>query len=83
MGRKRPDKFVRSDNKGKDKRHKMKGKSLEVFTEEMHAALEGNDVTLTQTYIQLIWSGSMQPFCCKIMHVSLCCHFCVELSGTN
>ncbi|CAG04371.1 unnamed protein product, partial [Tetraodon nigroviridis] len=41
MGRKRSDKFVRSDNKGKDKRHKMKGKSLEVFTEEMHTALEG------------------------------------------
>lgn len=43
MGRKRPDKFVRSNNQGKDKRHKMKGKSLEAFTEEMHSALEGND----------------------------------------
>lgn len=44
MGRKRADKCARSDNKGKDKRHKMKGKSLEVFTEEMHTALEGKDV---------------------------------------
>lgn len=43
MGRKRPDRFVRSDNKGKDRRHKMKGKSLETFTEEMHTALEGTD----------------------------------------
>lgn len=43
MGRKRQDKFVRCDNRGKDKRHKMKGKSLEAFTEEMHTAFEGND----------------------------------------
>eukprot|EP00066_Takifugu_rubripes_P000772 XP_003961501.1 PREDICTED: ribosome biogenesis protein TSR3 homolog [Takifugu rubripes] len=42
MGRKRPDRFVRSDNKGKDRRHKVKGKSLEAFTEEMHTALEAN-----------------------------------------
>lgn len=42
MGRKKQGKFVRSDNKGKDKRHKMKGKSLEAFTEEMHTAFEGN-----------------------------------------
>ncbi|XP_043957608.1 18S rRNA aminocarboxypropyltransferase-like [Gambusia affinis] len=40
MGRKKPGKFVRPDSKGKDKRHKMKGKSLETFTEEMHSALE-------------------------------------------
>uniref|UniRef100_A0A3B5L6G8 18S rRNA aminocarboxypropyltransferase n=1 Tax=Xiphophorus couchianus TaxID=32473 RepID=A0A3B5L6G8_9TELE len=40
MGRKKQGKFVRPDNKGKDKRHKMKGKSLETFTEEMHSALE-------------------------------------------
>lgn len=45
MGRKRQDKFVRPDHKGKDKRHKMKGKTLEAFTEEMHTALEGNDPT--------------------------------------
>lgn len=63
MGRKRPDKFVRSDNKGKDKRHKMKGKSLEVFTEEMHTALEGNDVTLTQTSVQFMRSGTVRPVC--------------------
>lgn len=42
MGRKKQDKFVRPGNKGKEKRHKMKGKSLEAFTEEMHTALEGN-----------------------------------------
>lgn len=59
MGRKRPDKFVRPDNKGKDKRHKMKGKSLEVFTEEMHTALEGNDVTLTQTSVHFIYSYNL------------------------
>lgn len=40
MGRKKQGKFVRPDNKGKDKRHKMKGKSLETFTEEMHTAFE-------------------------------------------
>lgn len=45
MGRKKQDKFVRPDNKGKDKRHKMKGKPLEAFTEEVHAAFEGNAVT--------------------------------------
>lgn len=42
MGRKKAGKFVRSDNKGKDKRHKMKGKSLETFTEEMHTAFEAS-----------------------------------------
>ncbi|XP_034049858.1 ribosome biogenesis protein TSR3 homolog [Thalassophryne amazonica] len=41
MGRKKPSKCVRHD-KGKDKRHKMKGKSLGVFTEEMHTALEAS-----------------------------------------
>uniref|UniRef100_A0A3Q4AFK9 18S rRNA aminocarboxypropyltransferase n=1 Tax=Mola mola TaxID=94237 RepID=A0A3Q4AFK9_MOLML len=40
MGRKKQDRFVRPDNKGKDKRHKMKGKPLEAFTEEVHAAFE-------------------------------------------
>lgn len=57
MGRKRPDRFVRSDNKGKDRRHKVKGKSLEAFTEEMHTALEGNEsfVALTRTAVQF-WS---------------------------
>lgn len=43
MGRKKQGKFVRPDNnKGKDKRHKMKGKSLEAFTEEMHTAFEAS-----------------------------------------
>ncbi|KAM9426030.1 18S rRNA aminocarboxypropyltransferase [Pholidichthys leucotaenia] len=42
MGRKKQGKFVRADNKGKDKRHKMKGKSLEAFTEEMHSVLEAS-----------------------------------------
>ena len=42
MGRKKQGKFVRCD-KGKDKAHKMKGKSLAAFTEEMHSAFEGKD----------------------------------------
>lgn len=41
MGRKKHDKFVSPGNKGKDRRHKMKGKSLETFTEEMHTVLQG------------------------------------------
>lgn len=57
MGRKRADKFVRSDNKGKDKRHKMKGKSLEAFTEEMHSAFEGNDAVYPIN-AKFIWSVS-------------------------
>ncbi|XP_076615936.1 18S rRNA aminocarboxypropyltransferase [Chaetodon auriga] len=42
MGRKKSDKFVRPGNKGKEKRHRMKGKSLEAFTEEMHTAFEAS-----------------------------------------
>ncbi|XP_077481460.1 18S rRNA aminocarboxypropyltransferase [Stigmatopora argus] len=42
MGRKKQGKFVRHDNKGKDKRHKVKGKTLEAFTEEMHSAFEAS-----------------------------------------
>ncbi|XP_071393197.1 18S rRNA aminocarboxypropyltransferase [Centroberyx affinis] len=42
MGRKKQGKPVRPDSKGKDQRHKMKGKSLEAFTEEMHTALEAS-----------------------------------------
>lgn len=42
MGRKKQGKFVRCDNKGKAKAHKMKGKSLEAFTEEMHSAFEAS-----------------------------------------
>lgn len=42
MGRKKSAKCMRPDNKGKDTRHKMKGKSLETFTEEMHSALEAS-----------------------------------------
>lgn len=42
MGRKKAGKFIRSENKGKEKRHKMKGKSLETFTEEMHSAFEAS-----------------------------------------
>lgn len=41
MGRKKSGKFLRPD-KGKEKRHKMKGKSLETFTEEMHTAFEAS-----------------------------------------
>ncbi|XP_058477493.1 ribosome biogenesis protein TSR3 homolog [Solea solea] len=42
MGRKKQGKMVRSDNKGKDKRHKLKGKSLEAFTEEVHSTFEAS-----------------------------------------
>ncbi|XP_068161765.1 18S rRNA aminocarboxypropyltransferase [Antennarius striatus] len=42
MGRKKHDKFMRLENKGKTKRHKMKGKTLEAFTEEMHTAFEAS-----------------------------------------
>lgn len=50
MGRKKQDKFARASNKGKDKRHKMKGKSLEAFTEEMHTAFEGNNNPLINMF---------------------------------
>lgn len=50
MGRKKQGKFDRSDNKGKDKRHKMKGKSLEAFTEEMHSAFEGDHALIFFLY---------------------------------
>uniref|UniRef100_A0A672KI78 Uncharacterized protein n=1 Tax=Sinocyclocheilus grahami TaxID=75366 RepID=A0A672KI78_SINGR len=36
MGRKKQGKCERPVHKGKDRRHRMKGKSLETFTEEMH-----------------------------------------------
>ncbi|XP_061562260.1 ribosome biogenesis protein TSR3 homolog [Phycodurus eques] len=42
MGRKKQGKVVRPDNKGKDKRHKVKGKTLAAFTEEMHSAFEAS-----------------------------------------
>ncbi|CAK6964144.1 ribosome biogenesis protein TSR3 homolog isoform X1 [Scomber scombrus] len=42
MGRKKQGKMVRSDNKGKDRAHKMKGKTLEAFTEEMHSTYEAS-----------------------------------------
>lgn len=42
MGRKKQGALLRPGNKGKDKRHKMKGKTLEAFTEDMHTAFEGN-----------------------------------------
>lgn len=54
MGRKKQDKFVPHGNKGKDRRHKMKGKSLETFTEEMHTALEGKHP---------IWMRNLSPAC--------------------
>lgn len=41
MGRKKHGKCERPVHKGKDTRHRMKGKSLETFTEEMHEALQG------------------------------------------
>ncbi|XP_072536237.1 18S rRNA aminocarboxypropyltransferase [Salminus brasiliensis] len=40
MGRKKQGQSDRSVNKGKDRRHRMKGKSLETFTEEMHDVLQ-------------------------------------------
>lgn len=46
----------------------MKGKSLEVFTEEMHTALEGEDVTLTQISVQFICSSCTFP--CVVISVS-------------
>ncbi|KAJ8284155.1 hypothetical protein COCON_G00030050 [Conger conger] len=44
MGRKKQQqgKPTRPECRGKDMRHKMKGKSLETFTEEMHSALEAS-----------------------------------------
>ncbi|CAL8379291.1 unnamed protein product [Gadus morhua 'NCC'] len=39
MGRKKQGQF---ESKGKEKRHKMKGKSMEQFTEEMQCALEAS-----------------------------------------
>ncbi|KAL6095191.1 tsr3 [Pungitius sinensis] len=42
MGRKKQGTSVRPGNKGKEKRHKMKGKTLEAFTEEMHTAFEAS-----------------------------------------
>lgn len=52
MGRKKQGKCVRLDNKGKEKRHRMKGKSLDTFTEEMHTAFEGKDnLSTIQEYL--------------------------------
>ncbi|KAL0984318.1 hypothetical protein UPYG_G00139890 [Umbra pygmaea] len=42
MGRKKQGTFEHPGNKGKYKRHKMKGKTLECFTEEMHGALQAS-----------------------------------------
>lgn len=44
MGRKKQQqgKPTRQECRGKDLRHKMKGKSLETFTEEMHGALQAS-----------------------------------------
>ncbi|XP_043082280.1 ribosome biogenesis protein TSR3 homolog [Puntigrus tetrazona] len=43
MGRKKQGKCERQVHKGKDTRHRMKGKSLETFTEEMHEALQASE----------------------------------------
>ncbi|XP_063078042.1 ribosome biogenesis protein TSR3 homolog [Engraulis encrasicolus] len=43
MGKKKGGKTERSMNRGKDARHKMKGKSLESFTEDMHNALQASE----------------------------------------
>ncbi|XP_034414175.1 ribosome biogenesis protein TSR3 homolog [Cyclopterus lumpus] len=42
MGRKKQGSSVRTGNKSKEKRHKMKGKTLEAFTEEMHTTFEAS-----------------------------------------
>ncbi|MCJ8728400.1 hypothetical protein PDJAM_G00004020 [Pangasius djambal] len=42
MGRKKQFQSERQTNRGRDKRHKMKGKSLETFTEEMQEVLEAS-----------------------------------------
>ncbi|KAM9816948.1 18S rRNA aminocarboxypropyltransferase [Neosynchiropus ocellatus] len=42
MGRKKQGRFVRPESKGKDIRHRLKGKTLETFTEEMHTAFEAS-----------------------------------------
>lgn len=43
MGRKKQGKSERPVHKGKDTRHRMKGKSLETFTEEMHEVLQASE----------------------------------------
>lgn len=43
MRRKKQGKCERAVHKGKDTRHRMKGKSLETFTEEMHEALQASE----------------------------------------
>ncbi|XP_076025782.1 18S rRNA aminocarboxypropyltransferase [Genypterus blacodes] len=45
MGKKNQGRFVRPESKGKEKRHKMKGKTLEAFTEDMHTAFEASQHT--------------------------------------
>ncbi|XP_066539660.1 ribosome biogenesis protein TSR3 homolog [Hoplias malabaricus] len=42
MGRKKPPHSERQGNKSKDRRHRMKGKSLETFTEEMQEVLQAS-----------------------------------------
>ncbi|KAB5586632.1 hypothetical protein PHYPO_G00003920 [Pangasianodon hypophthalmus] len=42
MGRKKQFQNERQANRGRDKRHRMKGKSLETFTEEMQEVLEAS-----------------------------------------
>uniref|UniRef100_A0AAY4D1Q2 18S rRNA aminocarboxypropyltransferase n=1 Tax=Denticeps clupeoides TaxID=299321 RepID=A0AAY4D1Q2_9TELE len=42
MGRKKAGKCERPVHRGKDTRHKMKGKTMETFTEEMHDALRAS-----------------------------------------
>ncbi|TRY94866.1 hypothetical protein DNTS_026284 [Danionella cerebrum] len=44
MGRKKQAKSERTVHKGKETRHRMKGKTLETFTEEMHEALQGSEI---------------------------------------
>lgn len=68
MGRKKQGKFERSDNKGKDKRHKMKGKSLETFTEEMHGALQGKNTKQQRHYFLFLKTSPV--FCRNIRGTS-------------
>lgn len=74
MGRKKQGKYVRPDNKGKDKRHKMKGKSLEAFTDEMHSAFEGNH--------NYSYNNAPAVLCLPlVLHV--CYKTCVYLTNSN
>ncbi|KAL7874861.1 hypothetical protein SRHO_G00058310 [Serrasalmus rhombeus] len=53
MGRKKHGQSERAVNKGKDKRHRMKGKSLETFTEEMHEVLQASEDAVSEDAVHV------------------------------